>query len=256
LPQSCKDKLNLLGLGFDNQPLSEGNVPLANIDYYSVEITDMPDFDQNDLPDSKFEIYQAFRDRFTDFASGERQNFQFTCDVPGNTDNTADIRWLFEPKDDYNALLFYAENPIGAIFNIEAETSGFFSGIASDEGAIIISEFTNNDWIGSTITTPSNGSQPFSGNRQWGLITNDFGNLEIYTRAVDVAKVASILNIIPSTDTDCQQSTYYDIASATWRNMLEEIKQWVNNHDGQAEIVQETALKVDKDRIEYLLTRN
>lgn len=64
-----------------------------------------------------------------------------------------------------------------------------------------------------------NGSQPFSGNRQWGWLINDSGNLEIYTRAVDIARVADIFLERPATwlgsDVECQQNTYFDIAEAT-----------------------------------------
>ena len=56
-------------------------MPLANIDYYSVEITSNPDFNNDGTPDSEGEMYQAFRNNFIDLASGELENFQFSCNV-------------------------------------------------------------------------------------------------------------------------------------------------------------------------------
>ena len=45
---------------------------------------------------------------------------------------------------------------------IEAGASGFLTNMTADEGAIIISEFTPNDWTISTIVTSQTGTQPFS----------------------------------------------------------------------------------------------
>ncbi|MEM9680389.1 MAG: hypothetical protein AAF901_08705 [Bacteroidota bacterium] len=46
IPQSCIDRLNNLGPGFNNQPIDQGNVPLANIDYYLL------------LPELRFTVVQ------------------------------------------------------------------------------------------------------------------------------------------------------------------------------------------------------
>lgn len=137
---------------------------------------------------------------------------------------------------------------------IEADASGFLPTIATDDGAIMVSGFTNNDWTISTITTPENGSQPFSGNRQWGWIINQNGNLEFFTRAVDVASISTLLNIGASTE--CQQETYYDIAEATWQNLQQEIANWVNNNGGQATINTSETVRVKKEKIEEVLTDN
>ena len=54
-----------------------------------------------------------------------------------------------------------------------------------------------------------NSSQPFSGNRQWGWLINETGNTELFTRAVDVARINKMLNLLPGTYTECQQVTIY-----------------------------------------------
>ena len=89
-----------------------------------------------------------------------------------------------------------SNNPISSIFLIDAsaDVDGVpFENATADEGAIIVSGFTSNDWTISTIYTPQTATQPFSGNRQWGWIINQNGNLELFTRAVDVAKLSWIV---------------------------------------------------------------
>lgn len=58
---------------------------------------------------------------------------------------------------------------------------------------------------------------------------------------------------------ECQQSTYYDIAEATWQNMQQEIADWINDdlsNGGQATINTPKAERVDKGKIEEILTSN
>ena len=256
IPASCQMRLNQLGDGYSNQPISQGNVPLANIDYYGVEITNSPDFDFNGIPDTPSEIYQSFKDKFTDLASGSKDDFQFSCDIPFNDNDTSDITWNFEPHTDNDNDMFNSDNPITSIFNIEATATGL-GNLVADEGAIIVSEFTINFWTGSSIKTPQNGSQPFSGNRQWGWFINNNGNMELYTRAVDVANISTILNLTSGTNTECQQDTYYNIAQETWQNMQGEIKEWLTDdlsNGGQAIIIPKTAVRVRKEKIIELLT--
>lgn len=254
IPQACKNRLNSLGSGYKNQPISEGNVPCANMDYYGVEITTRPDFNNDGQPDTNAQIYQAFRNNFTNLASGEKENFQFSCNIPGNSTNTGDVSWEFIPLTSYDGTLFISNNPITAILDIEADATGFFPTIAADDGAIMVSGFTPNNWTISTIETPHNGSQPFSGNRQWGWFINQNGNIEIFTKAVDVAKISKLLNI--GANTQCQQETYYDIAEATWENLQQEIANWVNspNYGGQAIVKPKTAVRIKKEHIIILLT--
>ncbi len=259
LPQECSDRLfNLGSTQYSHQPITDGNVPLANIDYYGVEVSTNPDFNNDGTQDSEAEMYQAFREKFTDLASGEKDDFQFSCDIPGNATNTGDIEWEFIPFSTQDGLDFVSSGPIASILLIEADASGVLPTIATDDGAIIVSDFTNNDWTISTITTANNGTQPFSGNRQWGWIINEYGNFEFYTRAVDAANISKLLNVLSlgGATTECQQDTYYDIAEATWQNMQDEIAEWVNNHGGQATVIPSTAVRVDKEKIEELLTSN
>lgn len=197
-----------------------------------------------------------FRENFPNLASGEMDNFQFSCDIPLNSTDTGDIKWDFLPYSIQDATDFVSNNPIASIYLIEADASTPLQNIATDDGAIMVSGLTANNWTISTINTPNNGSQPFSGNRQWGWIINQSGNFEFYTRAVDVATISKLLGVISfgSADTECQQETYYDIADATWRNMQQEIENWVVENGGQAQIAHSKSVQVQKEILLELLT--
>ncbi len=256
-PQECSDRLFNMGVEWHHQPITDGNVPLANIDYYGVEVTNYPDFNSDGNSDTEAEIYQAFREKFIDVASGDLEDFQFSCNILFNTTNTGDISWEFVPLTNQDGIDFVSNDPISSILLIEADASGILPWIATDDGAVMVSDFTNNDWTISTIMTPNNGTQPFSGNRQWGWLINQNGNFEFFTRAVDVANISILLNI--AANTECQQETYYDIAEATWKNMQQEIVDWINSPEsngGQASISTTKAIRVEKEKIEELLTRH
>lgn len=252
LPQSCKDRLNSLGPDFENQPLDDGNTACANIDYYSVEITSNTDFDGDGQEDSASEILLAFKENFLDLASGEKDDFQFSCITP-ITPDTGDIHWDFEFYGTNDQLLWSLNNSVNAILKIDAGASNPLVNFTSDIGAIMISEHTNDHFIGSTITTSESGSQPFSGNREWGVLTNQNGNFEIFTRAVDVAKISSIIQFGPGSD-ECKEDTYYNIAEATWQNLQDKIEDWVEDEgNGQANISITEAIRVDRGKIKELL---
>lgn len=255
LPQSCIDRLSQLGKGFADQPLNTGNSAVANVDYYGVEITTNPDFNLDGNPDTDAEVYQAYKEKFTELASGSKDDFQFSCDVHFDSDDKADISWIFYPYYSQDAIMWNSTSPINTIIRINAWGDVIFSDLVSDDGAIMISAFTPEYWIGSTVQTFITGTQPFSGNRQWGHLTNQSGNLELYARAVDVARVSTITLKGPGTD-ECKEDTYYNIGEETWSNLQEEIKNWVNAFNGQATVIPKTAIRFDKTKLKELLESN
>ncbi|AGC76844.1 hypothetical protein DDD_1717 [Nonlabens dokdonensis DSW-6] len=263
IPQSCEDRLEDLSWGinnFINQPISEGNVPCANIDYYGIEITTMPDLDNDGIPENESDLFIAYKNKFLDVASGELDDFQFESNIPANPSNTADIWWNFSPYLPLDMQTFDGFNPISAIFTISAGTDGLLTNLTADEGAVIVSDYVGNShWTVSTIETPFGvtGSQPFSGNRQWGITRNAQGNTELFTRAVDVAKMTTLIENDPFNQLTEKQNDYYNIANATWENLQSEVINWINSKNGVASIsLDTTVLKVDKEKILELLKQS
>ena len=264
LPRSCKDRLDGLGVNFQNQPLNTGNAAVANVDYYGVEVTTNPDFNGDGNPDSNADVYQKYREDFGELASGGKDNFQFSCDVPNNSTDTGDITWEFSPYFSQDLTNWNSSNPLTTIFKIEAGANmpGVFdwlTNLSEDDGAIMISAYTPNYWIGSTIATEFSGTQPFSGNRQWGWLINQNNKLELFARAVDIARVSAFTRynlLAGSPSAECKEDTYYNIGEETWSNLQNEIKQWINDYDGQAEVIPITAIRFDKTKLKELLESN
>ena len=82
-------------------------------------------------------------------ASGGHKDFQFSCDIPFNSTNTADVSWEFIPYSSSDATLWYSSNPLKTIFKIDASADVPFGDAVSDDGAIMISAYNAiNYWIG------------------------------------------------------------------------------------------------------------
>lgn len=75
LPQICADRLNALGEDFYYQDIDNAHSTEVNIDYYSVEITQMPDFNDDGHPDNQVEFMDAIKANILSLASGSQNGF-------------------------------------------------------------------------------------------------------------------------------------------------------------------------------------
>ncbi|MFZ1497909.1 MAG: hypothetical protein WAS72_12680 [Saprospiraceae bacterium] len=203
-----------------------------NLDFYSIQINTRPDFNNNGLPDTDVEIFNRFRQEFAEIASGEEIGFDFSC--PGASN--ADINWSFEYYNNSDISRWESSDYLNTVFKINAGGSSFLTNWLGDYGAIIISQATNCCWIGSTIQTPLTGTQPFSGNRQWGFYTNSNGKPSFYTKAADTALTEFLAKNMGSIFNECDDDTYYQIAYETWTNLQQKAITLVNNNGGNATI--------------------
>jgi hypothetical protein len=93
----------------------------------------------------------------------------------------------------------------------------------------------------------------------WGWLTNTNGNLELFARAVDIARVSNLVKNWTPGNNECKEDSYYNIGEATWSNLQNEIRDWINSPEsngGQATIIPKTAIRVDKEKIKELLLSN
>ncbi len=247
LPQSCKDRLTTLGNGWGWQPIEQGNVRKASLDYYPVEITQRPDFNNDGIPDSDSEIFHAVRMEFLSLADGHSEGFSSSC-LFGPSGN---VSWDFMYYDETDPLysgpdrnIWPSNNPVSTIFFINATAANIAMQPFTDDGAVIVSDYCHsNCWTFSTIQTPASGSQPLSGNRQWGL-TMVGGNLTFYNRAADRAHILTLLStFFPK----CAMNDYYAIGVHTWKNLQNHIRQFINEHGGQAVLDPNSSLAINPD---------
>ena len=246
IPPSTQQRLDDLGSGFKNQPIEDGNVATTNVDYYGIEITTLPDLDGDGVAESMEEVFEAIRLEFPNIASGSKTNFQPKCDV-----SSFDLSWSFFPYWDAELDRWLSSNPLNSIFKIEGKATGWANNLAADNGAIIVSDIQECCWTVSSIFTPFSNTQPFSGNRQWGYFVNDNGNMEVFTKAIDVAHInwwSRVGIVIPfmGVDWNCSVDSYYDIAKVTWESFQGDVKTFIeeNPHNGAATVL--------SPQIEYL----
>lgn len=206
-------------------------------------------------------VFRKYKEKFIEFASGEHEDFEFTSDVALYGSIRTDISWDFIPLDNNDRVLWESLSPVSAIFRIDADADDLVAWGAVDHGAVIISDYSDNySWTVSTIQTPSTGTQPFSGNRQWGIRPpNRNGNVELYTAAVDIALVSDVIRWESDTQQqrEDQERDYYNIADATWKNMVNEIIQWIYDNGGVANLSRDNFQHhIDRDELTDYLEEN
>ena len=244
----------LASRGFTYQPLQEGNAVATSVDYYYVEIDQMPDFNGDGSPDSEQQVIDVLRANFAGLASGEKNGFTFTCPSPVNPDN---IWWDFkpyEPEIDNVQWSFPAPIYKNTVFFIDAGAESTFNNTFADKGAIVISQSSPCCWIGSTINTPLSGSQPLSGQRQWGITTLPNGKKAFYTKAADRAFTSGLVKLSGMNPDawNCDDDTYYNIANATWVNLMSKAGKFIRAGGGIVPGTgNEVIYNVAKARIDY-----
>ena len=162
--------------GYINQPIGDANGPVVNMDYYSISFD--PIMSEDGMQLSKEETFDCVRKLFTEASvdcpfpllSVINQEFRL-ADFEGNLE-----RWN-------------SSDPLGTV--------GSFA-IPGNSGSVVLSQYSNSEdclcWTFSTIeqVPAGDGTHPVSGNRQFGLKTDEDGRCTFFTRGVDRAKVRPI----------------------------------------------------------------
>ena len=270
VPNSIVEQLNSYGLCGDLDPttaintqypcfslqtIEEGSSALVNMDYYAVEITQIPDFNGDGSSDTKEQLYQKFRENFTELVSGMTTVTTTNCPSPLDVINAS---WTFLPYQENIDLPLWELRSIGARFFIDANAQEFLAKLIADDGAIITIQENEMNFIVSTIYTPRSLTQPFSGKRMWGVRTNSYGNCEIYTRAIDRAKPIPIINLFGKVPgfVECDDLDYFDIADRTWINLQSEISQFISANGGAVTIKEPSVVHLDFKQVYEKLKSN
>jgi hypothetical protein len=95
--------------------------------------------------------------------------------------------------------------------------------------------------------------EPFSVHRQFGLQTNERGNLEFFTRAVDRAKLSLFMNLLINDFRSIND--YFDIGDVTWSGLMTSVTEFINNSkDGRAEVYRGEFIRPDYEDVKLRLT--
>jgi hypothetical protein len=143
------------------------------------------------------------------------------------------------PYDDVEAEKWKSSNPINAVIHWDMKTAGGW--INPDDGSVVVSEFTSQYWIFSTIWTPDDLAHPVSGNRQFGFTSNNDGTYTFYTRGAD--------RITDLTGHLAAARIVFGKGHQLWLSLQDKIATFVNRNSGGAKVEQNVSTREQWDRI-------
>ena len=194
------------------QKIDDAHSTVVNLDYFPVTINQLP-------------VINGVRQTPEQFLQYIRTNINSFVDTDYST---------FSPYNWYgidDTQLWNSTNPIGAVIAIDIA--------GPDNGSVIVSHSSSNKWTFTTIHDPKYGDHPVSGNRDFGYIVNSDGSFTFYTRGVDR---------LTSWDGSAFQNATgfaFSQADALWNSFRNKIFDFVNTHQGSADILQSQIKRPD-----------
>lgn len=176
---------------------------------------------------------------------GVRQNpYQFLEYIRTHINKFVDTKYgefsPFKWSDIHDNALWYSDNPLGAIVNIDIK--------GPDDGSVIVSGFSSDKWTFTTVHEPIYGKHPVSGNRDFGFTYNADGSYTFYTRGVDrltswdVTFFQDYLGGIP-----------FKSADNLWKSFQSKIKSFVNEKQGISSILEEQICRPDYEQLKAVI---
>lgn len=229
-PQSVQDKINNLPSGtfndFEIQSLEDANGTMVNLDYFSVNITTLPNDPSTGQQFTADEFQDYFRRNINDFVDGS--TFEPYCEIPSICQQETD--------------LWNSDNPLGALIYID---------IPFDDGAVICTEYIDNYWYFMTMNAPFAGNHPVSGTRQFGYETNTDGSIDFFARGVD--RFDS--NLIENVSYARGLGNPFFGADNLWESFQDKINDFVNDpiNGGSSSINNPIKSRPDWDKVQEVL---
>ena len=218
---------------FEIQSLSDAEGTMVNLDYFSINVTNLPN-----NPNIEFDV-QFTADEMLNYM---RRNLDYF--VVGST---------FEPYCEIESMcdteteLWDSEDPLGSIIYID---------IPLDDGVVVCSEYYNNYWYFMTMNAPYAGNHPVSGTRQFGYELNADGSYNFYVRGVDrfnrngVENTSHIIDFIFG-ETDAANA--FVGADDLWESFQTQTNNFVNNNGGVSTTVTATKDRPDWEKVKQVL---
>lgn len=194
------------------QEIDNAYSSVVNMDYFPVNINKLPYLNGKQLSPSEFKEY--IRKNINNFIDSDKGSFTTYARL-GINDNQ----------------LWNSSNPINSIIGINIPgLLGINDPIFDDDGAVILSQFSNSSWTFTTIFDPIYGIHPVSGNRDFGYSQNPNGSIVFYTRGVDRLTNMTISSLqslsgVPFSETD-----------KLWTSFQNQISSFVNKNGGDASV--------------------
>ncbi len=232
-PSSVQNKVNNLPSSFFNnfeiQSLEDANGIVVNMDYFPVTISTLPNNPITGQQYTADEFLDYFRRNINDFVDGSGSSFEPYCEIPSMCQTETD--------------LWNSNNPLGAVVYIN---------IPADDGVIICTEYTNSYWYFMTMNAPYAGNHPVSGTRQFGYEQNVDGSYNFFVRGVD-----RFNSLIHSGFADYViQTDPFILADNLWYTFQENMKDFVNNNGGAANVGTDSTNRPDWQKVKDVLLGN
>lgn len=235
------DKLNSIRMSTTQVPWAKSSViarvqdindaysTVVNMDYFPVTVSQLPVVNGIRLSATEFKEY--IRKNMNNFVDSDKGNF-----TPYN---------YFGINDTH---LWNSSNPNSAVIGIDIPgLGGINDEITDDDGAVIVSKFSNTGWTFTTIYDPKYGQHPVSGNRDFGYMQNTNGSYTFFTRGVDrltYPAVTALQNLF---------GTPFNEADALWISFQNKIANFVNQSGGQAAIAPREIQRPDWQKIKDVI---
>jgi len=214
---------------WDIQTLDEAKGATVNMDYFSVNITSLP----NNM--TAEQLLSIVRLNLNSFINNSLANFTPFGDQDGN--------------------MWFSDNPIGSIIHIDMGNNnkllgGFNFVVQPDDGSVITSGFTSRYWRFSTIQAPGDFQHPVSGTREFGFTQNADGSYTFYTRGID--RTTGFLDNLMQENFNIA----FEAADNLWSSFQEKIKNYINQNGGNAIVNDPVTKRPDWNKIREYLNGN
>ncbi|MFN3802743.1 hypothetical protein [Belliella pelovolcani] len=124
--------------------------------------------------------------------------------------------------------MWNSSNPTGAVVSIDIW--------GPDNGSVITSYSSQDQWTFTTIYDPLNWEHPVSGNRDFNYVQNTNGSYTFYTRGVD--RLTNGLGTLAEWMSNFTNTTILSpFAHALWGSFQNKISSFVNENGGSATVV-------------------
>lgn len=232
--QAVKDRiqqLNQEGYDIEMQYLEDATGAIVNMDYFPVEISQLPENPETGETFTGQEFFNYIRKNFADICFN---------------DNTS-----FGPYNQTEAQRWNSTNYLGTVmrFDIAVSLFGIFPG--QQDGSVLCTDQQNQSWIFSTIYTSQDHSHPVSGNRQFGLTANPDGTYTFYTAGVDrvAESFDDLVSELPNT------AGAFEGGEEIWSSLQNNLKNFINDTEngGTATVGESSIERIDIEELEAVL---
>jgi hypothetical protein len=198
------------------QSLNDGASSVVNCDFFPLKINQLPINNITGIRFTPSQFLEFFRKKIDSFSTSA------AIFEPYNSGGFNDI--IQNNKDTVNSL--------GAVVHIDMTNDGSVI-LSGYQNSYLPSNYQSHSFIFSTIVTPFDGYHPVSGNRKFGIYTDNSGGFTFYTMGVD--RISKNIFVAGSNVFDFFGNSGFEDADELWSGMQINMINYINSHGGSAQ---------------------